>query len=173
MSQNPSLDTHVAELGELPGEDHGQLVGRADLPVPSLWQERVKLRHKRDGRTATVFRVDHATCMFRAYYPDEDRLSHRTEWEHFKDWDVLVTFSKAELERQAAQRLLEEEIAKMDGRSIGLARVLCDDPDPNKALAKLHLLVQSGMLTPMSVEAADAIVSEPKKARAKAEPKDA
>lgn len=175
MNPNPNLDTHVAELGVLPPEDHGQLVGRADLPTPSLWQDRVKVKHKQTGREALIFRVDHSTCMFRAFYPDENRLSNRTEWEHFHNWELQLTFSPAELARQAAAVLLEEEIAKMDARSIGLARVLCDDEDPNKALAKFQLLVQSGMLTPLSTEAAEKLIAEPrvakKAAKAKAEPK--
>lgn len=179
MSQNPNLDTHVAELGELPENDHGQLVGRPDLPVPSLWQERVKLKHKRNGTIATIFRVDHSTCMFRPYFPDEKRLATRTEWENFKDWEIQVTYSPTELARQAAAQVLEDEIAKLDARSIGLARVLCDDPDPSKALAKMQLLVQSGMLTPMSVAAAEAVIADapvpvadpPIRRRAKPEPK--
>lgn len=168
MSQNPNIETHVAETADLPGEDYGNLVGREDLPVPSLWQPKVKVTHKRTGRKAVIFRIDHGMQMFRAFYPDEDRLATRTEWEQCKDWDVDVTFSPAELERQAAMAKLEEEINKLDARSIGLARVLCDDADPNKALAKMNLLVQSGMLTPMSAEAAEALIAEPKRAAKKA-----
>lgn len=173
---NPNIDTHVAETVDIDDvSDHGQLVGRDDLPTPSLWQDRVKVKHKSTGREAVIFRVDHSTCMFRAYYPEEKRLSNRTEWEHFHNWELQLTFSPAELARQAAAALLEEEIAKMDARSIGLARVLCDDEDPNKALAKLQLLVQSGMLTPISTAAAEALITEPRAAKkaapkAKAEP---
>lgn len=179
MSQNPSLETHVAETAELPGEDHGQLVGRADLPTPSLLQARVKVKHRVTKQEAVIFRVDHGMNMLRLYYPAEDRLANRTEWEQARNWEPELTFSPAELERQAAAAKLEAEIASLDARSIGLARVLCDDPDPNKALAKLGLLVQSGMLTPMSVDVAAKVladipdpplVEKPKRAP-KAEPK--
>lgn len=162
MSQTPSLATHVAEVGEIPGDDHGNLVGRADLPVPSLWQARVKVRHRSTKRQAVIFRINHDMNQMRLFYPDEDRLSTRTEWENCKDWEPELTFSPAELERQAAQAKLEADIAKLDASSIGLARVLCDDPDPNKALAKLGLLVQSGLLKPMGTEVAEAIVADPR-----------
>jgi hypothetical protein len=150
---NPSLATHVPQTGELPPEDQGQLTGRPDLPVPSLWQGKVKVRHKTTGEPAIVARVDFGMMMFRAFYPAREgrdgavgRWSERTEWEHCREWDVEVTFSPAELERQAAKRLLEEQIEKLDATQIALAKVLCDDADPNKALAKLRMLIQAGLV---------------------------
>jgi hypothetical protein len=180
---NPSLATHVPQTGELPPEDQGQLTGRPDLPVPSLWQGKVKVRHKTTGEPAIVARVDFGMMMFRAFYPAREgrdgavgRWSERTEWEHCREWDVEVTFSPAELERQAAKKLLEEQISRLDAQQIALARVLCDDADPNKALAKLRMLIQSGLVKiPEEVAAMVAepeLPPEPKPVRkAKAEPK--
>jgi hypothetical protein len=180
---NPSLATHIAQTAELPAEDMGQLTGRPDLPVPSLWQGKVKVKHKVTGEPAVVARLDFGLMMFRAFYTAREgrdgtmgRWSERTEWEHCRDWDVEVTFSPAELERQAAKKLLEDQIAKLDAGQIALARVLCDDPDPNKALAKLRMLIQAGLVK-MPEEVAQAMVEpelppEPKPTRRKAaEPK--
>jgi hypothetical protein len=178
---NPSLATHVPQTGELPAEDQGQLTGRPDLPVPSLWQGKVKVRHKATGEPAIVARLDFGLMMFRAFYTHREgrngemgRWSERTEWEHCRDWDVEVTFSPAELERQAAKKLLEEQISRLDGQQIALARVLCDDTDPNKALAKLRMLIQSGLVK--IPEEVAAMVTEPElppepKPRRKVEPK--
>jgi hypothetical protein len=176
----PSINTHVPLTGELPPEDHGQLVGRPDLPTPHLWQGKVKVKHKTTGKPAIVVRVDYGMMMFRAFYPSDNdgagRFSERTEWEHCHAWDVEVTWSEAELERQAAARLLEEQISKLDAKQIALARVLCDDADPNKALAKLRLLIQGGLVK-MPEEMAASMVEpvlppEPvQRVRKKAEPK--
>lgn len=176
----PSIDTHVPLTAELPPENQGQLVGRPDLPTPHLWQGKVKVKHKATGRPAVVVRVDYGMMMFRAYYPEDNngagRFSERTEWEHCHAWEVEVTWSEAELERQAAAKLLEEQIAKLDAKQIALARVLCDDKDPNKALAKLRLLIQGGLVK-MPEEVAASMVEpemppEPvQRVKKKAEPK--
>lgn len=164
--QNPSLATHIPLTGELPDENLGALTGRADLPTPNLWQGKVKVRHKVTGKPAIVVRVDYAMMMFRAYFPDEvgangemGRFSERTEWYQCRDWDVEVTFSPAELERQTAKKLLDDQIAMLDATQIALARVLCDDPDPNKALAKLRMLIQAGLVK--IPEEVAALVAEP------------
>ncbi len=109
--------------------------------------------------------------MFRAYYPNElgkngepGRFAERTEWEHCHDWDVDVTFSPKELERQAAATRLAEEIALLDGPSMAAVAVLCDDPNPSKALAKLEALRRLGVVK-VSAEAAEAIVEEAKPKR--------
>jgi hypothetical protein len=163
---SPSPDTHIPIKVEIPNESNDVAVGRPDMPPPSLWQRSVKVVRKLDGKEAVVHRIDWSTMMFRAYYPDEinretgekGRHADRTEWEHCRDWNVSVTFSPAELERQAARKMLDDEIAKMDARNLALAKVLCDDDDPNKALAKLKLLVESGLIKQMSDDAAKAIV---------------
>jgi len=173
---NPSIATHVPLTAEIPEENQGQLTGRPDLPAPSLWQGKVKVRHRTTGKPAVIVRVDHAMMMFRAYYPTDNdgagRFSERTEWEHCRNWEPEVTFSPAELERQAALKLFEEEIGKLDGRQLATAKLLCDDPDPNKALAKFRLLIDSGMLTLPDSAAPVVLPPEPvQRVRKKAEPK--
>lgn len=152
----PNLDTHVAVTEEVPEEAAELAVGRPDAPTPSLWQRAVRCRRKTDGKVAVVHKIDWYTNMFRAWYPDEGpvgddgkpagRFSERTEWEHCANWDVEVTFSAAELERQAAAKKLSAAIALLDARDLGLASVLCDDPDPTKALAKLEMLKRAGVI---------------------------
>ena len=168
---NPSIQTHVPVIEELPrADDVGQLSGRPDLPTPSLWQKSVKVKHKASGKPAIVVKVDYGTMMFRAFFPTETgahgeqgRFSERTEWYHCRDWDVEVTFSQAELDRQAARRVLEDEIAKLKPESVGIAAVLCDDPDPAKNLAKLKVLVKIGTLkTSATPEVLAAAVAETK-----------
>lgn len=187
----PTPETHVPIKVEIPNESDALAVGRPDVPPPSLWQRSVKVVRKIDGKEAVVHRVDWSTMMFRAFYPDEvnritgekGRHADRTEWEHCRDWNVAVTFSPAEIERQAARALLDAEIAKMDAKNLALAKVLCDDDDPNKALAKLQMLVQAGLISKMSDGAAKALVDEkieipdepaatrPRKAKPEGEPK--
>ncbi len=170
----PSIETHIPVKVEIPAEGDDLAVGRPDLPPPSLWQQSVQVTHKKTGRPAVVARVDWATNMFRAYYPDEGpkgvdgkpsgRYSQRTEWEHCRDWEPTVTFSPRELERQAARELLEEEIGKLDAKSLAAVSVLCDDPDPAKALAKLEALRQMGVIRATS-EVAQVAVAEVTKGR--------
>lgn len=161
----PSIATHVPLTEALPEEGADLAVGREDLPTPSLWQRSVRVLHKVTREPAIVHRVDYATSMFRAYYPtrpgengEPGRFGQRTEWEHFRDWDVEVTFSAAELERQATRKQLEDEIAKLDEGSMALVTVLCDDPDPRKAMAKLRALLAAGMVK-ASPAAAEAVVT--------------
>ena len=164
----PTPETHVAIKVEIPNESNDVAVGRPDQPPPSLWQRSVKVVRKLDGKEAVVHRVDWSTMMFRAFYPDEvnretgekGRHADRTEWEHCRDWNVAVTFSPAEIERQAARKMLDDELAKMDARNLALAKVLCDDDDPNKALAKLTLLIESGLISKMSDGAAKALIED-------------
>lgn len=163
----PSIATHIAQTADIPAEDQGQITGRPDLPTPSLWQAKVKIRHKITGEPAIIARVDHGTMMFRAFYTHREnregqmgRWSERTEWEHCRDWDVEVTFSPAELERQAAKKLLEERILQLDPQQIAMARLLCDDPDPNKALAKLTLMIQGGLVKIPESDAAAALATD-------------
>lgn len=155
----PTLDTHVPLKVHVPKEDVGATGGgRPDLPAPSIWQRSVKVKRKVDGKEAVVHVVDLPTMMFRAWYPDEGevdpesgkpkgRFSERTEWEHCRNWDVEVTFSPKELERQAARRKLEDEMATLDPKELALVDVLCDDTDPTKALAKLEALRRAGIVS--------------------------
>lgn len=150
---NPSISTHIPLTTEIPNEENILAVGRPDAPTPSLWQRSVKVRHKVTGKPAIVHRVDWGMNMFRAYYPDQTnaegevgRFAERTEWEHCRDWDVEVTYSPKELERQAARQLLAERTAKLDAKSMALVAVLCDAEDPQKNLAKLEALIASGLV---------------------------
>lgn len=178
----PSIETHIPKTEAVPDEPAELAVGRPDAPTPSLWQRSVKVRHKVTGRPALVHKVDWAMNMFRAFFPEEGdvdpetgkplgRFAERTEWEHCANWDVEVTFSPAEIERQAARARLSEAIAKLEGKSLALATVLCDDPDPAKALGKLELLISTGVIQgPVDALAAAAAearlpAKEPVKAR--------
>lgn len=176
MSQysTPTIATHVPMTADIPKEDVGLMVGRPDAYTPSLWQHSVKVKHKVTGKPAVVVRVDWGTNMFRAFYPHEPnnagdlgRFAERTEWEHCRDWDVETTYSPAELERQAARVALEAKIGLLDAKQIALAKVLCDDEDANKALSKLEMLIQSGLIQ-MPAEIAPEVVGP--RRRAKAEP---
>ena len=150
---NPTISTHVPLTMDIPNEEQNVLTGRPDIPPPSLWQRSVRVTHKVTKKPAVVVRVDWATNMFRAFYPDEmnasgelGRFAERTEWQHCRDWDVDVTFSPQELERQAARKLLEEEIAKLNREDLAAFSVFCDDPDPAKNLGKLHALRKMGVI---------------------------
>lgn len=166
----PTVETHVPITAEMPDESTELAVGRPDLRTPSLWQHSVKVTHKVTGREAVVARVDYGTNMFRAFYPNEGpvidgkpsgRFAERTEWENCRDWRVDVTFSPRELERQQARVQLEQEIAKLDANSLAAVTVLCDDPDPAKALAKLEALRRMGIIKTSS-DVAQAAVAEVK-----------
>lgn len=169
----PSIETHVPVTTTLPEESNDLAVGRPDLPTPSLWQHSVQVSHKVTKKLAVVARVDWATNMFRAFYPDEGergpdgipvgRFSERTEWEHCHNWDVSVTFSPRELERQKARTMLEDEMAKLDVGEAAAVMVLVDGDDPVKGLAKLEALRRLGVIKG-SVEAVQAVIAETKKA---------
>lgn len=173
----PSIDTHIPKTASLPAEPAHLSDGRPDLPTPSLWQNSVRCTHKVTGKPAIVVRVDYGTNMFRAFFPEEGdidpdtqerkgRFAERTEWEHCANWDVEVTYSPKELERQAARAQLEMEISKLDATGLAAVTVLCDDPDPTKALAKLEALRALGVVK-VSSEAAKVAVDAVKKAGAK------
>jgi hypothetical protein len=169
----PSIQTHIPMIAStLPEEPKELAEGRPDFPTPSLWQERVQVVHKRTNRRAVVVRIDRGTNQFRAFYPDEGEVgadgkpvgvySTRTDWQNFADWDVQVTFSPKELERQAALAKLENEldaINKVDPEAFAWIQVLIDDGDPKKALAKLEAMRRGGFIK----EAAHAALSETKK----------
>lgn len=154
-NQAPSIETHIPVTVEMPDEQT-ELGTRPDLPTPSLWQRSVQVEHKVTSKKAVVQKVDYATNMFRAYYPEEGeldetgkpigRFAERTEWEHCRDWNVAVTFSPKELERQQARAILDAKVAKLDAKSLAAVSVLCDDADAAKALAKLNALIELGVI---------------------------
>ncbi len=171
----PTIDTHVPMKTELPKEGTDLAVGRPDAPTPSLWQEAVQVTHKVTKKVAVVARVDRATNIFRAFYPNEGdldpdtgnpkgRFSERTEWEACKDWDVSVTFSPRELERQKARTMLEDEMAKLDVSEAAAVMVLVDGDDPVKGLAKLEALRRLGVVKG-STAAVQAVMTESKKGK--------
>ncbi len=168
----PNISTHVPLVANLPKEGTDLAVGRPDLPTPSLWQEAVQVSHKVTKKVAVVARIDWGTNMFRAFFPDEGeivngkpagRFSERTEWEQCHNWDVAVTFSPRELERQAALSLLSDEMSKLDPAESAAVMVLVDGDDPVKGLAKLEALRRLGVVK-MSASAAQAVIAETKKA---------
>jgi hypothetical protein len=171
-THNPTIETHVPVTVDIPEEATDLLVGRPDIPPPSLWQHAVEVTHRTSGKRAVVARMDWSTNMFRAYYPDEGerdatgrpagRFAERSEWEHCREWKPSVTLSPKELARQAAREQLEKEIAKLDARGLAAVSVLCDDPEPAKALAKLEALRHLGVVQ-VSSEAAQMAVAEVKK----------
>ncbi len=170
----PNISTHVPLTANLPKESNDLSVGRPDLPTPSLWQEAVQCTHKVTKKVAVVARVDWGTNMFRAFYPDEGeidpttskpkgRFSERTEWEQCNAWDVAVTFSPRELERQKALTLLEDEMGRLDPTESAAVMVLVDGDDPVRGLAKLEALRRLGVIK-MSPAAAQVVMAETKKA---------
>lgn len=162
MNNVPNIDTHIPITSTLPDESQESLVGRPDLPVPSLWQVAVQVKHKVTGQEAVVARMDHNMNMFRAYYPAEQRFAPRTEWQHCRDWQVSVTLSPKELERQAASAEFRRQTEAMDPSELAAVMVLVDADDPAKALAKLEALRKMGVVksSPAVVAAA---VTESKK----------
>jgi hypothetical protein len=165
----PNLSTHIAVKQELPKESNVLAVGRPDLPVPSLWQKGVGVTHKVSNKRAVIAAVDHAMCLFRAYYPDETgtaldaegntvetegRFAPRTEWESFANWIPDVTLSPEELERQAARAKWQEEINKLEPDDLEVVAAFIDESgDPTKMIAKLEVLRRKGLIKPAAIAA--------------------
>lgn len=141
MTQHaPDHTTHTPINVIVPKEDD---VGaeRERLPTPSLWQDGVMVTHKQDReRKGHVRRVDHMTRQFRLVGQP------RTSWESFDNWDVLVEKSEAEKQKDAAREKLQAELAALDADDLASVEVLCDDPDPAKALAKLGAMRKLGII---------------------------
>ena len=158
MSTGPSIATHIPVTMELPDEPDRGDVDRPVMPTPSLWQVGVKVKHRETGREAVVRRIEYATNQFRAWFPNEGesgedgkprgRWSERTQWERCDDWKPEVTLSPAELERQKIRAEFEGELAKVDPAMFEDIKVLCDDADPAKALAKLKAYRRMGAMKP-------------------------
>ena len=147
MSDTPHISTHVPLLVDIPKEevDQSEDHRRADITPPNIWPRAVGVVRKSDGKRAAVHVLDLNTRQFRAYYPEEQRFGDRTEWHPFDAWNVDVTFSPAELERQAAATKLSAELDALNGAELKLFQAFCMDDDPRKALAKLDAMRDSGL----------------------------
>jgi len=177
MSTNyiaPNVETHVAETRELPPEPKDLAGDRPDEPTPSLWQKSVTAKHKRTREPVVVARVDWNTNQFRPFWPERKNpvtgekgmWSPRTEWQSCSEFEVDVTFSPAELERQEAAAQFRAEIETLDEASLNAVLVFCDDPDPKKNLAKLWALQKLGHVKgPTQALAAAAEEKKPKGAK--------
>lgn len=146
MSTMPNTQTHIAEVATIPIADGEWSEGRPPMEAPTLWKSGVKVVHKLTGREAVIFRMDLGTMQFRGYYPDENRLDARTEWQHARDWNVKVTLHPDDLKRRAAAEVLEKAISSLDPKEVGWATVLLDGDDPIKGLAKLNAMRESGII---------------------------
>lgn len=168
MNPTPTLETHVPLKGEITVSESNELTsGRPDLPVPTIWQQSVQVKHRMTGENALIWRFDHRTNMFRAYYTERGetdpatgkpagKFSDRTEWEMCADWIPQVTLAPRELERRAARVKLDEEICKLDSKELAAVTVLLDGDDPVKGLAKLNALRSLGMIKGSPEALADA-----------------
>lgn len=140
MSQNvPTHETHQPIQVTIPTEDDTR-TERGPMPTPSLWQVGVKATHKATRREVVVRVIDHKTNQFRAVGDD------RTTWQACAEWDVLVELTPQERKKDEARLVLQDEIASLDAEVLPLVEVLCDDADPEKALAKLRAMRRAGML---------------------------
>lgn len=143
---NPNHETHVPVKVDIPADADYSGEGRKFMPPPSLWQPGVLVTHKASGKKAVVRVIDFYTNQFRAFHPETGENDERTVWRRCEDWLPEVTLSPAEQEKQAAREALEAQIAKLDAKELGLVSVLCDDPDPKKALAKLAAMRNAGLI---------------------------
>jgi len=139
MSQTPTVATHRPVMAQLPADEE-VVHERAPIPPPTLWRPGVKVTHKATQREGVVRVVDLYTLQFRLVGES------RTTWQAMKDWDVLVEPTEEERERQSAGDQLREELSKLDAEQLALVEVLVDDPDPRRALAKLHAMRKMGVV---------------------------
>jgi len=153
----PNAETHVPIKVHIPADTDWNGAGRPDIPPPSLWEHSVKVVRKIDGREAIVRVIDLATMQFRAYWPDTNESDSRATWQHCRDFNVAVTFSPKELEKQAARNAYEAEVAKLDAKELAAVSVLVDGDDPIKALGKLEALRALGLIKARPDVAAQAI----------------
>lgn len=150
----PSAETHIPEKGDLPDEPERLIADRPDAPTPSLWQRSVKVKHKLTGEPALVQRIDWGVGLFRAYYterldPESGKkgvFATRTQWESCSNWDVETTFAPHEIERQVAAAALAAEYDSLSDQERALVLAFCDDPDPNRNVAKLQALRAAGLI---------------------------
>lgn len=141
MSQQaPDHTTHTPIQVAVSLEDD-VLLERERMPTPSLWQEGVQVTHRVDQeRKGVVRRVDWVTRQFRLVGQP------RTSWESFENWVVLVEKSAAEKAKDAARLALQAELEALDADDLAAVEVLCDDPDPSKALVKLNAMRKLGII---------------------------
>lgn len=136
----PDHTTHTPIQVTVPTEDD-VLLERPRLPTPSLWQDGVRVTHRMDrDRKGIVRRVDWVTNQFRLVG------APRTAWESCEHWDVLVEKSESERAKDAARDALAAEMEALDVDDLAAVEVLCDDPDPVKALAKLSAMRKLGIV---------------------------
>lgn len=138
--QTPDHTTHQPIRVMVPTEDD-LFVERPRLPTPSLWQVGVQVTHKADpNRAGTVRAVDYVTNQFRLVG------QARTMWESFEHWNVLVEKTPEEKAKDEAREKLRLEMELLDADDLAAVEVLCDDPDPTKALAKLAAMRKLGII---------------------------
>lgn len=148
----PTIATHVPVLADgldleaLARDDEG-LVGREDIEPPSLWQKGVRVTHNITGKRAVVFRIDRHCNQFRAYYPDEERIAPRTEWESMAFWTPETTVSPVELARREKQAEWDAAVAALSPDDQEFAHSMAEDVDPEKAIKKLNALAAKGFIS--------------------------
>jgi hypothetical protein len=162
---SPNHETHVPIKVEVPPDNDWNGSGRPPEPTPSLWQQGVKVMHKLTGKVGVVRVVDHYTNQFRAHYPETGENDDRTTWNSCHEWNVAVTLSPAEAEKQRAREALEAEIAKLDPEELAAVDALVDGDDPKKGLAKLEALRKLGVIKAKASVVQSAIEAKPEKAK--------
>jgi hypothetical protein len=145
QAMNPNAQTHVPVKVTIPLDDT-MSTERPYMPPPTLWQEGVKVKHKRTGRENIIRAVDLATQMFRPVFDEYGNAANRTHHEQMSEWDVLVELSPAEKERDLARQKLEAELAALPADDLAAVSVLIDDADATKALAKLEAMRRLGIV---------------------------
>lgn len=139
-NEAPDHTTHQPIKVSIPTDDD-LFVERPRLHTPSLWQAGVQVTHKADpSRAGHVRVVDHMTNQFRLVGQP------RTMWESFENWNVLVEKTEAEKAKDEAREMLRLEMESLDADDLAAVEVLCDDPDPTKALAKLSAMRKLGIV---------------------------
>ena len=146
MSNEVSINTHEPVRIEIPNEEATLGHDRPDVPAPHLWSYGVVCVHRKSKRKAVVHKVDLNTRQFRAYYPDTAQFDGRTAWQSFDEWDVEVTLSPKEVERQVAEARFAAELLTLDAIELSSVVALCDDEDPAKRMAKLTALRHLGIV---------------------------
>ncbi len=150
----PNIETHVAETHELPAEPNELLGDRPDEPTPSLWQKTVRAKHKRTNEPVVVVRVDWATMLFRPFWPERTNpktgqkglFGSRLDWQSCRDYEVEVTFSAAELDRQKAKQEYDAMLARLDPEMLEAAQTFCESLDPHDSIKKLRALEKLGVI---------------------------
>ncbi len=142
---------HIPVTEEVPQEastegDHR----RPDIAPPSAWTRGAVVVHRKTKQRAVVHRVDLVTRQMRLWYPDrkdlpnDEQYDGRNAWHTIDgDWEPEITLSPEEVERQAAQKAFDDEIAALDEASREFVVQFCDGPDARTRLKKLRALRKS------------------------------